>query len=242
LEKQLERGIISQEEYAQKSEQIDQQLDREKAKLMKEQSEREKDAAYFNAIVSTAAAIIGFMEDPGGWPGVALSALAAVTGALQIAAISAETVPTYEQGGRIKKEGLIYAGEGDKEEGILSNRMLTDPNYGPMANYLLDVQDGKRPVMPTTATEMPDAGAVSTAMDYNNFKRTGGQFSQPVVNNTYVTNTSAEDSNTMRELLDEQRRMNQFLSDPKNRQAYINYDKQKESDEEMELLNRYNKF
>lgn len=242
LEKQLERGIISQEEYAKKSEQIDQQLDREKAKLMKEQSEREKNAAYFNAVVSTAAAIIGFMGDPGGWAGVALSALAAITGALQISAISAEPVPTYEQGGRIKKEGLIYAGEGDKEEGILSNRMLTDPNYGPMANYLLDVQDGKRPAMPTTATEMPDAGAVSTAMDYNNFKRTGGQYSQPVVNNTYVTNTSAEDSNTMRELLEEQRRMNQFLSDPVNRQAYINYDKQKESDEEMELLNRYNKF
>lgn len=243
LEKQLNRGIISQEEYVQKAEQLDLELDRKKAQLMKEQSEREKTAAYFNAAINTAAAIIGFMADPGGWAGVALSAIAALTGGLQIAAISSEPVPAYEHGGRIKKEGIIYAGEGNKEEGVLSNKMLTDPTYGPMANYLLDVQDGKSAVFPSNATEMPDSGSISQAMDYNAFQRSGGQYSQPVVNNYYTTSSEQEKENLDNtEFAQDIKKLAEFMSDPKNRQAYINYDKQKESESEMNLLNSYNNF
>lgn len=242
LEKMLNQGIISQEEYTQKSEQLDLQLDRKKAELMKEQSEREKKAAYFNAAISTAAAIIGFMADPGGYVGIALAALATITGALQIAAINSEPVPAYKYGGYVEKEGLILAGEGNKKEAVLSNRMLEDPTYGPMAEYLMNAQAGTPTPFPTQSVDTPDNVSVSRAMDYNAFQRSGGQFSQPVVNNTYVTNTTAEQDNTTKELLEEQRRMNAFLSDPKNRQAYLSYDKQQESEEEMDLLNRYNKF
>lgn len=243
LKKQLDSGIISQEVYAAKVKKIDDDIDSKKADMMKEQSERQKNAAIFSAAISTFAAIIGFMADPSGWAGVGLSLLAAITGGLQIAAIKAEPVPAYKYGGYKDKEGLALLAEGNKKEGVLSNKMLTDPTYGPMANYLMDVQAGKPAVFPTNSTEVPDRGSISQAMDYNSFQRSGGQFSQPV-NNTYNTTTTEQQQQNMdnTQMANDIRELKEFLSDPRNRQATINYDLKKESDEEMEYLNRINKF
>jgi hypothetical protein len=242
LEKQLEAGIISEEDFNNRVQQLDEQTDRKKAELMKEQAEREKNAAIFSAIINTAAAIIGFLANPSGIAGVALSALAAVTGALQIAAISAEPVPAFEKGGRIKKEGLILAGEGNKEEGILSNDTLTDPQLGPLANYILDQQQGINTPFPTSATESPDFGDVSRAVDFNNFQRAGGEFGTVINDNSVVTTTTAPTDNTLELILQQQQQLNEFLADPVNRQAYINYDKQIESDDEMRYLQELNNF
>jgi hypothetical protein len=240
-QKLLDRGIISQEEYAQKAKQIDEQIDKKKADMMREQSEREKEAAYFSAIINTAAAIIGFLANPSGIAGVALSALAAITGGLQIAAISAQPVPAYEHGGYKDKEGLALLAEGNKKEGVLSNKILTDPTYGPMAEYLMDIQAGKSAVMPTMAIDSPDSSSVSRAMDYNGFQQSGGSLSQPVINNYYTT-SSEDKSLDNTEFAENIKKLTNYMADPKNRQAYMNYDKQVESDQEMKYLNDLNNF
>lgn len=241
LEKQLKFGVISQESFNDQVQKLDEQTEKERAKIAGERAEREKTAAIFDTTINGLAAVIRFLVDPGGIAGIALAALAGVTAGIQIAAIQAEPVPAFEDGGRIKKEGLIFAGEGNKEEGILSNAVLTDPELGPVANFLLDRQAGIPASFPTTATATPDFGDVSRAVGFNNFQRSGGQFTQDVTNNN-VTNTTAPTDNTSQQILEEFQKMNEFLSDPVNRQAYINYDKEIESQDEMRYLNDLNDF
>ena len=70
----------------------------EDRKLQREEAERSKALAIFQATIDTLASVVGFMSDPGGWAGIAMSAMAAATGAAQIAAIAAEPLPSYAVG------------------------------------------------------------------------------------------------------------------------------------------------
>ena len=78
--------------------QIEEEADERKKKLQREEAERSKQLAIFQATIDTLASVIGFMSDPGGWAGIAMSAMAAATGAAQIAAIMAEPLPSYAVG------------------------------------------------------------------------------------------------------------------------------------------------
>ena len=241
LEKQLDSGLISQENFNNQVQQLDDQTERKKTEIARDRAEREKDAAIFDATINGIAAAVRFLVDPGGYAGIALAALAGVTAGIQIAAIQAEPIPAFEHGGRINKEGLILAGEGNKEEGILSNAVLTDPKLGPLANFLLDKQAGIDVPFPTTATATPNFGDLSRAVDFNNFQRSGGGFGQSVTNNNTINTTEPSD-NASQQILAEFQKMNEFLADPANRQAYIPYDTLTDFEKEMEYLNRANKF
>ena len=232
LERRLEAGIISEKEANQQREQLEQELNQKKAKLAKEQAQREKSMKTFQAITDTAAAIVGYLADPGGLLGIALSAMAGVTGAAQVAAIQSQPVPQYEEGGRVKKNQVIEVAEGDKEEGVLSNKTLTDPETGPMANYLLDKQAG-------ISTQMPDMGAVDRAADYNNYKKNGGSFQQKTENH-YHYNQESGQNEEMKRTADGIEELNAHLRDPNNRRAYISSDIQKEHDEEQQILDEIN--
>lgn len=86
---------------------IEEEADEKKKKLQREQAERERNIKIFQAVIDTAAAVIRYLADPGGWAGVALSASAATTGALQIAAISAEPLPSFAVGVSEVPEDMI---------------------------------------------------------------------------------------------------------------------------------------
>lgn len=77
---------------------IEEEADDKKKKLQREQAERDRDIKVFGALIDTAAAVIRFMSDPGGWPGLALSAMAAVTGGMQVAAIQSQPLPSFAVG------------------------------------------------------------------------------------------------------------------------------------------------
>lgn len=77
---------------------IEDESARKKAKLQREEAERQRKIAIFQATIDMLSAIIGFMADPGSYAGLALSAMAATTGAMQIAAIQAEPLPSYAVG------------------------------------------------------------------------------------------------------------------------------------------------
>ena len=77
---------------------IEEESEERKRKAQREEAERSKALAIFQATIDTLSAVIGFMSDPGGLPGVAMSAMAAATGAAQIAAIAAEPLPSYAVG------------------------------------------------------------------------------------------------------------------------------------------------
>lgn len=87
---------------------LEEEYDKRSKELQREQAKRDKAYAIFSAIVSTAQAIIGFLANPGGIPGIVLSALAGVTGAVQVAAIGAQPLP-FNDGGIVP--GTSYAGD-----------------------------------------------------------------------------------------------------------------------------------
>jgi hypothetical protein len=77
----------------------------------------EKAQGIFNATIDTAQAIVGFLSDPGGIPGIFLSVAAGITGATQIAKISSQPLPSFGKGGWIEGEKHTRGGVNINAEG-----------------------------------------------------------------------------------------------------------------------------
>lgn len=141
LKKRLDQGLISQQAYDQQTAQLDEETKKREIELQREQAKREKALNIFNAGISTAAAIIGFLANPGGIPGIALSVLAGITGAAQIAAIAAEPLPQFAGGTALVNDGTgrRYA-DGDVVNAKLANdEMVLNPSqYTNIAKGLFD--------------------------------------------------------------------------------------------------------
>lgn len=109
LEKRLKSGELSQEKYDKEVAKIDEETERRKIQMEREQAVREKALGIMNATISTATAIIKALADPGGLAGLALSIMAGATGAAQIAAIAATPLPQFAHGGIVG--GNAYSGD-----------------------------------------------------------------------------------------------------------------------------------
>jgi hypothetical protein len=77
----------------------------------------EKAQGIFNATIDTAQAIVGFLSDPGGIPGILLSVAAGIAGATQIAKISSQPLPSFGKGGWIEGEKHTRGGVNINAEG-----------------------------------------------------------------------------------------------------------------------------
>jgi TP901 family phage tail tape measure protein len=77
---------------------IQEESDKQKIAMQREDVKRTKAIGITQAIIDTANAVIGFLADPGGWPGVGLSASAVAAGAAQIAAINSTPLPSFDVG------------------------------------------------------------------------------------------------------------------------------------------------
>jgi len=89
------------------------------------QAKADKALAIFNIGVSTAEAIIKFLANPGGTAGVALSIIAGITGAAQLAAVASKPIPKFERGGVIGGRRHTDGGtmvEAERDEYIVNRR------------------------------------------------------------------------------------------------------------------------
>jgi len=231
LERRLEAGLITEAQYNRQVESMEEDLNEKKAAIAREEARRQKQINTFQAIVDTAAAVVGFLANPSGLAGVALSAMAAVAGATQIAAIQSQPIPQFAEGGRVKSNQLIEVAEGNKEEGILSNKTLTSPETAPLANYLLDRQAG-------IASAVPDASAIQRAADYNNFRKSGLAH-QSASTQTNVNNYYSSGDQEVKQLLSE---MNKKIGNLKHIKAIISHDILEDHEEEMKLLDKMNRM
>lgn len=77
---------------------IEKEADNQKRKLQIEQAKRERDLKIFSVIIDTASAIVKALADPGGYAGIALSVMAGVIGATQVAAIASAPLPAFAAG------------------------------------------------------------------------------------------------------------------------------------------------
>ncbi len=95
----LKAEVEATKEGTAEREAAEERLENKKKEIARKQSERAKALGTLQATVDTAAAIIGFLADPGGFAGIGLSVAAAGIGAAQVAAIQSTPVPSYKSGG-----------------------------------------------------------------------------------------------------------------------------------------------
>jgi len=76
----------------------EEELAETKKQFAREDLKRKKAARTFQATIDTASAVVGFLADPGGIPGVVLSGLAGIAGIAQVAAIQSEPLPSFDIG------------------------------------------------------------------------------------------------------------------------------------------------
>lgn len=103
------------------------QLEKEKeerkinARIRKEkikQAQAEKIFAALKIQIDTAAAVIGFLNNPGGVYGLALSIMAGTLGAINLGRVAAAKIPEYKYGTENHKGGVAYVGDGGVREVI----------------------------------------------------------------------------------------------------------------------------
>jgi TP901 family phage tail tape measure protein len=97
LENLLDKGIISQEEY-----------ERRRASLAREQFKKDKEAKLIQASINTALGVTNAIATaPNIILGLVLAAAAAAAGAAEIAVIASQPVPKFKDGGLVKEHGLL---------------------------------------------------------------------------------------------------------------------------------------
>lgn len=237
LNKQLNSGRISQEQYNARVSQLDADLEKKKTEIAKKQAKRDKATAITNAIINTASAIVRIWADvPKGDFGIAtgiLTALAAATGAAQIAVIASQPLPEYAEGGMTDGAKMYIAGEAG-QEWIAPNDMLQDPITGPIIKRLEMVRSG---IISPEQLIIPDFQTINSIPLY----ATGGYSNTPsqTYSNNYYTNETNMLVDPHLESIDEKlSKLIDYLSDPKNRQAIISNDLLKRNEEELNMMNR----
>lgn len=110
---EIKSNSDSQKSYAEKirnEEAINLRANRKIVEEKRKQARLDKALGIFNATIDTAKAVVGFLSNPGGIPGIILSVAAGITGGVQIAKIASQPLPKYRKGGWIN--GASHEGGG----------------------------------------------------------------------------------------------------------------------------------
>lgn len=170
LDARLKAGLISQKQYDKQSAELDAELDKKKAEIARKQAIREKALSAMQIAINTAAAIMKIWAevpkmDFGVSTGV-LTALAAATGAIQLAAVLAQPLPTARigglvQGGTHEQGGVLVNTEGG-ERIIAKDASAAFPELLNLISYI-----GKHSSVPDTgyAAAMLGSRSQETAVD-----------------------------------------------------------------------------
>jgi TP901 family phage tail tape measure protein len=100
LKKQLDQGLISKVQYDKKVEKLDQEVEDKKFEIELKQAKRKKAMSIVDTVVNTAVAVMQAYSQLGPIGGTVAAALIGVMGAMQVAAIAKQPLPTrgYEEG------------------------------------------------------------------------------------------------------------------------------------------------
>ena len=228
LNKQLNTGKISQEQYNARTSQLDADLEKKKTEIAKKQAKRDKAQSIFSAIISTAAAIAQAL------PNIPLSIIAGIMGAAQIAVIASQPLPEYAKGGLTDGAKMYIAGEAG-QEWISPNWMLKDKTTGPIIQQLEMVRSGI--LSPEQLAPIrPDFQTMSAIPMY----ASGGFTSTGSMETNYYTTTTTtnQDNDTLMNINENIKILIEYLSDPRNRQAVISNDLLQKHNEEINMINR----
>lgn len=135
LKKQLDSKLLSQEQYQKKIDALSADQDKKQKEVAKKQAEREKALALFQAVISTASAVVAALGAKPWTPAnFVYAGIVAALGALQIAAIATAPLPAAGEG-RWFKEGPKHKDpEGgipvmiERDEAVMKADAMTDRN------------------------------------------------------------------------------------------------------------------
>lgn len=144
LQEQLDKKIISEEQYAVK-----------KREILSEQAEEQKGYAIFQATINTAQAVVAALGSQPFTPAnIALAAAVGAAGALQIGLIASQPTPQFAEGGWVDSKGKIHGrsharggvkieAEGDEfitkgKYARANSRLLEAINTGNADKYILE--------------------------------------------------------------------------------------------------------
>lgn len=146
LDNQLKAGKISQEQYSNQVQMIDEETDRKKEELSRKQAAREKALAIFQAMANTAVGVTAALK-MGPIIGPILAAVVGALGAAQVAAIAATPLPGAEQGGWIverRQDGRRFRAKNDPDR----RGYVSDPR-------VIVAENGTEYVVPNEGYENP---------------------------------------------------------------------------------------
>lgn len=138
LAQRLASGQINQAQYDAAIAGLEEQADQRNAEIAQRRAKRERALASFNVAITTAQAVMKFLVDPGGIVGLVFSALAATTGAFQLAAINSAPIPAYAEGRDGGKAERAIVGEAGREIVRTDKGFFLTPN----APTLVDLPAG----------------------------------------------------------------------------------------------------
>ncbi len=217
LDEQLEQGLISQEDYNEQKEALDDEYEAKEKEKELEQWKRQKALDYTQAIIDGALAAVRAYAEGGPYLGPALAAMVAAATGIEIAAIASQPEP-YAKGGYVPRRTVYQAGEAGPEW-VASNQLLSDPQTAPIIQTLEDYQRGNRHALadiPMAQLDMPAAISASEQIGRNRVvvqpQSAAAVWEHPTA--AAVGNDSREMVNLMRELVT-------YEKDPRNRQAVI---------------------
>ena len=214
LRKQLDSGVISQEAYNRKVEEINEASANRERVFKRKQFEKDRDAKLIQVLIEGGLAVAKAFAQYG-WPwGLIPAALSTAQTAAQSAMIATQPNP-YKMGGWIDKLMYIVAGE-DGKEFMINNRTITDPKTAWIAPELDKFQKGQKSIFDGYDV---DARSVSQT-----FARSGGTFTSTKTEPQIFRDYSSTNIETFDEMLKEMKQLNKYMRDPRNRQAIISRD------------------
>ncbi len=231
LDEQLAEGIISQDEYNEQVEAMNQEYEEKEKEAQIEAWKRQKLMNVSQATMEAALAVLKAWNSAP-WPYNAIPVgIATALGAAQIAAVASEPQP-YARGGYVDSDTTFYrAGEAGREW-IASNSLLNDPYTASIIERLDAYQRGNSRALadiPMATLDMPAAAAAAAEIGRR----------QVVVRDIAAPawqgqpQVSSYDDSKMVELMEE---LTHYMKDPRNRQAVISRRTMQDFDKDEDFL------
>jgi hypothetical protein len=146
LQKQFDNGLITEEQFNSKKIALDEKRAKKESEIKKKKFEADKKAALNQVAIDTALSIAKAFAQLGPIGGALGAALAAAMGLAQAAIISAQPVPKFGKGGKIKgrshsQGGVLIEGEGKewvikKTQSVKHDKLLENINNDSAEKYI----------------------------------------------------------------------------------------------------------
>ncbi len=149
LQQQLDAKLISQEEYDRKKDELDKKTAEKEKEIKRRTFEANRQIMLIQTIMATAQATIAALGSiPYSPANIALAALTAAAGAVQIAVITSQPTPKFAKGGKVdgklhSQGGTLIEAERDewiinRNESMKNDKLLDAINKGNADKYIFD--------------------------------------------------------------------------------------------------------